>query len=88
MSSRSSPWATRRTHEFIKAHRREFEVQAMCRALDGGVCCRYNVLSPDVLVLQRRSGRRLGAANQGRTPRRRPLGKGDSGHNAGGTELV
>jgi hypothetical protein len=34
MSSRSSPWSTRRLYEFIKAHRREFEVQTMCRALD------------------------------------------------------
>jgi len=34
MSSRSSPWPTRRLYEFIKAHRREFEVQTMCCALD------------------------------------------------------
>jgi putative transposase len=33
MSSRSSPWSTRRIYEFIRAHRREYEVQTMCRAL-------------------------------------------------------
>ena len=34
MSSRSSPWSTRWIYEFIKVHRREFEVQTMCRALE------------------------------------------------------
>jgi hypothetical protein len=34
MSSRSSPWPTRRLYEFIRAPRREFEVQTMCCALD------------------------------------------------------
>lgn len=34
MYSRSSPWSTRRIYEFMKAYRREFEVQTMCRALD------------------------------------------------------
>ena len=33
MSKQSTPWATRRVYEFIKAHRKAYDVKAMCRAL-------------------------------------------------------
>jgi hypothetical protein len=34
MSSRSRAWSTRRIYEFVRAHRREYEVKTMCRALE------------------------------------------------------
>ena len=34
MAKRSKAWGTRRIYEFIKAHRREHDIQTMCRALE------------------------------------------------------
>jgi putative transposase len=34
MSKRTTTWATRRIYEFIKAHRDEYDIQLMCRALE------------------------------------------------------
>jgi len=34
MSTRPKSWATRRVYAFIKAHRRQYDVLLMCRALD------------------------------------------------------
>jgi len=33
VSKQSTPWATRRIYEFIRAHRRTYDVQTMCRVL-------------------------------------------------------
>ncbi|MGX9391913.1 hypothetical protein ACWX0K_23655 [Nitrobacteraceae bacterium UC4446_H13] len=34
MSKRQKSWDVRRAYEFIKAHRHEYDIKTMCRALE------------------------------------------------------